>query len=693
MPTPRRRPGFGSSRAALSLLVSLLVVGSFVTVRAPTVAQQSDGVTTLTGSVTIASPFQLQISTEPYISLYDMTAFVERDLDLEAPPESYVTANLEGDLLEGATFALSLPIAPKGNLNDVDGGSPGDGVQVYSIEFLSNYFGDPFPGPGEAGAWGTSQTSLVVGPPPFEVTGGQVVVWAPDDEQEFSAGFGEDGLFLTEDDPVEPVETGWTVVDLNSEPFERVRDAEVEIAINEGDDGFTDLGDQSFTDAFDALVDELEVRYAFNGVKNPDWDQVREELRPRVEEAERNDDLVAFNEVIVDFTLLFEDGHVGASIDPSIIQERIGGRLGMRLAETEDGEFIVISVSPGLAAAEAGIERGAVVSEWNGEPVDAAVDAVELIFPESTPFRRRLSQIEFLTRGAVGDQVSVSFSNPDGEEQTADLTLTEDVEGADVAANTALVFGAENPAQLPVDAGVTPNGLGYIRVNTFSASPVMMASAWEQALNTLVGLGAPALVVDVRANGGGAGNIPLYFAGSFYDEPFELDRNLYADENGEFVDIGGDEVLPSPVQWDQPVAVLVDKDCASACEIFAAAMAEDEDHLIVGYTPSAGIEAGVFQWNLPGDIYFQASIIRLERDGEIFVEGQGVPPNVEVPATAENLLSEEDVVLAAAEEALGEAVGETQDDGEAPAEATSEASPEGTPEAEASPENIEPEGP
>jgi hypothetical protein len=39
-------------------------------------------------------------------------------------------------------------------------------------------------------------------------------------------------------------------------------------------------------------------------------------------------------------------------------------------------------------------------------------------------------------------------------------------------------------------------------------------------------------------------------------------------------------------------------------------------------------------------------------DGSLFLEGAGVVPTVKVPLTLENFLSEEDVVLLAAEAAL-----------------------------------------
>jgi C-terminal processing protease CtpA/Prc len=672
-------------------LVALLLVAPLAGVRGPAAAQDEGGVSTVTGSLTITNPVILANASQPYAMLLDMTAYVGRDRELVPPLQSQIIAPFEGDLATGATFALNLPIAPRGTINDVDGGEAGSGVQIYSVEFAANAFGDPFANPLEIQGWSEALSSLVVTVGASEVVGGQVVVWAPDDAQFFPTGLGLDGRFLTDDDPVGPIPAGWTLVDLNAEPFGQIRTPEAEVTIVEGDDGFTEYGQLSFTEAFDQLLTELELRYPFTELKGIDWAALRTEYRPQVEQAEANEDVVAFNVAMVEFSIEFGDGHVGASVPPEYIAATIGGRLGMRLAETETGEVIAISITEGLPADLAGIEFGAIVSSWDGRPTTEAVADEPLLFGVSTEFSHRLQQYEFLTRGPLGEQVSVTFQNPGGAEQTADLTFSEDIDGRDVAANTEASLGDYDPAQLPVDASLLPSGIGFVRVNTFYADPVLMSTAWDYALNAMLAAGATALIVDVRDNGGGLGGTPLYFAGSFYDAPFELYRTEFIDESGASIDIGGDEVVPSPVRWDLPVAVLVDDGCASACEIFAAAMAEAPDHLIVGYTPSAGVEASVYFWNLPGDVGFQASVGRLVRDGQVFLEGTGVPPTVRVPATAENLLDPGDEVLAAAEEALGPAIeaalaGAAGEGAATPAaEASPVATPGATPAADATP--------
>lgn len=668
---PRR----GVNVGAALLLLLLLLGGVLLAPRAPVAARQQDGggVATVTGSLTLTNPVILGTVSQPYALLADMSPYVARDRDLALSLGSQIVAPFEGDLATGASFALNLPIAPRGTINDLDlGQGAGSGLQIYSVEFAANAFGDPFLGPLEFTGWGEALSSLVVSVGSNEVVGGQVVVWAPDDAQLFPTGFGPDGRFLTGDEPVGPIPAGWTVVDLNTDPFGQIRSAEAEVTIVEGDDGFTDYGQLGFTAAFDQLLTELELRYPFTELKGLDWAALRAEYRPRVEAAEADQDPLAFNLALIDFSLEFEDGHVSAGIPPEYIAATIGGRLGMRLAETETGEVVAISITEGLPADVAGIELGAVVSTWNGRPTTEAVADEPLLFGASTDFSARLQRYEFLTRGPLGEQVQVTFRNPGGEEQTTDLIFSEDIEGRDMAANTAVSLDDLDPSELPVDARLLPSGIGYVRVNTFFADPVLMSTAWNYALQSLFGSGATGLIIDLRDNGGGLGFSALYMAGSFYDAPFELFRNEFIDEQGVSIDIGGDEVEPTPVQWDLPVAVLVDDGCASACEIFAAAMAENPDHLIVGYTPTAGVEASVFFWNLPGDVSFQAPVGRLVRNGQVFLEGTGVPPNVAVPATADNLLNPADEVLAAAETALGPQI-------EAAAQAAASPAPDATP--------------
>jgi hypothetical protein len=267
-----RRPSSIPLWTWLSLtLPAVLLLASPLTATAVSRAQATpDGVTTLTGSVTVTNPFILSTYPEHYMALIDLTAFVRRDIDLPLPSPTQVTTGLEGDWANGATFSLPLPIAPQGEHNDVGHGQGGPGVQLYSLDLQANSVGDPYLGTYEFEGWSTALTSLAVTFDTSEVVGGRVVVWAPDDAELFPTDFGADGKLFTADDPVGPFPAGWTVVDLDQHPFAQLRDASVAVPIVEGDAGLKDLSALGYTQAFDELIAQLRLRYPFTDYKHLD---------------------------------------------------------------------------------------------------------------------------------------------------------------------------------------------------------------------------------------------------------------------------------------------------------------------------------------------------------------------------------------------------------------------------------------
>ena len=659
-----RNGGLSLAVAAL-LLLSMLAPGMASLTR----AQDADtGVTTLTGTVTITNPDFISTFSQHYMLLMDLIPLMTEPEEDSATPAAtpdpdatpspapditltgQVLGQIDGDLSKGAPFRIDLPIAPMGTSFDFDPKHPdAEGVQVYSVDFMANQQGDPFISPQEVGTFGYSSLKFSVGD--YDIIGGRLVVWAPDGQQVFPSGMGPDGMFFTDDDPLGPIPAGWSVVDLDTDPFTVDREASVNIPIIEGDDGFTDYSQMTYTEAFDALIADLKAQYVYTEVKGLDFGALAAKYRPMVEQAEKDKDVDAFQAAIYAFSLEFHDGHV-SSTPPQAVFDSIGGRLGMRLAETDEGDVIVISVTEGLPADKAGIELGAVIDTWNGKPIQNAVDAEPIILSQSSEHALRSEQYEFLTRGKLGDSVDVSFRNPDGSEQQATLTFSEDIDGRDVAANIAITYEGEDFSGLPIVSKILPSGIGYIKINSFYADPILMTTAWDYALNNLLAMGAVGLIVDVRDNGGGYATGSLYFAGSFTDTTYVVNQDMQLNGDGTLVDAGTLQVEPSPVQWPYPAALLIDDACASACEIFAGAMALNPNVAIVGYTPTAGVEAGVAQWALPDDTSFQASVIGSFRNDALFIEGTGVAPTVVVPATREDLLDPADEVLTAAEDAL-----------------------------------------
>lgn len=659
----RRRHGPSGGRLLIVLVMSVsLVFGGVASNIRPAVAQSgaSDGVHQLTGTYALENPDQIANTSESYMLLLDMTAFIKRDREMQPKPESEIIAPLVGDISKGASFDIPLPVTPLGTMNDVGNGSGGDqGVQIYSVEYWSNNEGGPFIGPYDGSGWGQAESSLKVHPGDGEVNGGTIAVWAPDANQAFPTGFGPDGKLFTKDDPTGKLPSGWTVVDLNQKPFKQIRTESAQVEIVTGDDAFSDYSKQTYVESFKSLITELKEIYAYTDEKHIDFDGLEATYLPEIQKAQDNKDSDAFQDAVYRFSLEFHDGHTSSVPTNGFIADHIGGRLGMRIKPTDDGTNIVVGVAKGLAADKAGIKPGAEITAWDGGTVAEALAKEEPVISASSAAGIESNAYEFLTRGAKGDKVEVSYQNPgDAKPTTVTLTFGADVDGADVALNTAVSSPVNDADSLPIWTKILPSGVGYIRVNTFFADPILFTTAWNYAIRNLSQLGATGFVIDVRGNGGGYGSLADYAAGTFFTKAFTLDEQAVPDGNGGHK--AYDKEIIKPVDLgvtDQPVAVLTGIDCYSACELFTAAMSHNPEHLIVSFTNTAGVEAGVYSWQLSGGLPFQASYVRLESDGHVFLEGYGVTPNVRIPANRDTLVvTDHDVALDYADKAVVEVI-------------------------------------
>lgn len=128
----------------------------------------------------------------------------------------------------------------------------------------------------------------------------------------------------------------------------------------------------------------------------------------------------------------------------------------------------------------------------------------------------------------------------------------------------------------PVDAEYMANdSTGYVRVGKFSDNTY---SEFLQALGRLRHNGAKAFIVDLRGNGGGYMNPAVLMANEFFNTPaiivmtrgrnYQDNSVLATDLTGSF---GGEQLV-----------VLIDEFTASASEIFAGAIQDNDRGLIIG---------------------------------------------------------------------------------------------------------------
>jgi C-terminal processing protease CtpA/Prc len=657
----------------VALVVSACSPNAAATLEAPATEAVSSGENEpfeVTGAYSITNDFVFTYYVENAVALLDMHGFVIRDREWELPVDSQVLGYMtyDAETLSG-TFDLNLPVLPEGEFNDVDNnGRQDDGVQIFAVGYSPNLYGDPFSvGDDRSLGWPSYLATVKTDTEnDNEVIGGMLIVWSPDADQQFPTGFGEDGLLFTDDDPVAPIGAGYTIVDLDQDPFAFIKEPSVEMTLYEPDDvAVKDFSGLSYTEAFDSMFDIVRKEYAFNGIegKQPDWDALYEELKPRVEQAEQSGDANAFYLALRDFTWAFKDGHVGLNggqyANEDFTQATSGG-YGFAIRELDNGQVIVIYVLENSPAAEAGIEVGARVTAFNGQPITEAIGAAQSYALQSSDFSIRYQQARYLLRANVGDTAEVTFANPSGAEQTVSLTAVAERQSFN---RTSVYFGVELDSLLPVDSElITSNNaqIGYVRINSNFDDLNLVIRLFERALQQFEAREVAGIIIDMRYNSGGA---PLGLAGFLTDQEIPLGQLEYFSEaTGKFEPEGlADKVLPNENQYSfDKMVLLVGQTCYSACEIEAYGFSQVPGMVTVGQYPTGGVEAEVArgQFSLPEGFSLQIPTGRfILPDGSIFLEGQGVPPTLRVPIDETTAYTTEDIVLQAGIRAVLEPLG------------------------------------
>lgn len=647
-------------RRRVSVLLAVALTFSALGVVPATIAGADSGPVRVTGDFTYTNDIITTYYVEHEAALVDMHGFITRDRAWEIPIDSQILGYLSIDPdAKTGSYAIDLPIAPRGTLNDVDHDGVVDrGVQVFAATYWPNLTGGPYSEANDPSfGWPNYLASVQTDSENHdEVIGGKLVIWAPDANQEIPAGYGPDGLLFTNDDPMAPAPAGWSVLDLDTTPFTQRRDATPSLTLYEPHEAaIKDYSKLSYTAAFDALFASVSTNWAFNDIpsKRVNWNALRAKVRPRVVASEAAKDPVAFDAALRSFILAIPDGHsaIFGDLENQAFAEISGSGYGFSIVPLDDGRFVVLYVTPDGPAEAAGIKVGAVVTKFNGHAIAAAVAAVVPDTTASEASYRTYQQARYLLRAPAGTRASVTFANPGAKARTVTLRA---IAERDSFRRTSLFYRAPAVTS-PVEFDYLDASNGYIRINTNFDDLGLIIREFEYALKQFQFNGMSNVIIDMRYNSGGAN---LGLAGFLYDKPIRLGSLEYYSEKTQRFEPDGlpERVIPNTPQYHfRNVAVLVGPACASACELEAYGFARIPHALVVGMSPSAGIEAEVSrgQYELPEGIGIQIPTGRFkDANGNLFLEGTGVVPNVKVPITLRNLLSESDVVLQTAVRAL-----------------------------------------
>lgn len=370
-----------------------------------------------------------------------------------------------------------------------------------------------------------------------------------------------------------------------------------------------------------------------NGV---DWEGARRELQPKVEAAASDEEARAAIAALIERL-----GQTHFSLIPSDLYQLLddggtpsSGDTGIRV-RVLDSRAIVSSVVGGAPAARAGVRPGWEIVRLGGVEIRPRLERLVRELPETLLKSADLaSAVEGRLKGQTGETATLTFDTGDGG-------LRELAVPFETPQGVRTIVGHLPPVWIRAETRELPGGIGYFALSGF-ANPVYVMDEFGKAVERF--RNAAGLVIDLRGNQGGAGNIVMGMLGWLATD---RDRQV-----GTVVRRGLTMKIivqrrPSP--FERPVAVLVDGLSVSGSEVFAAALQDMGRARIFG-SRTAGAVLGSTVERLPNGDRFQYAFSDYVSATGRRLEGHGVVPDIAVNLTRDALLKGSDPVIEAAVE-------------------------------------------
>lgn len=267
-------------------------------------------------------------------------------------------------------------------------------------------------------------------------------------------------------------------------------------------------------------------------------------------------------------------------------REQLAGEyvgIGVVISPSDTADAIeIVRVFPGTPAEEAGLLPGDIIDSIDG------VSARNL----------DLDVVSARVKGKAGTSVKLRIERSGA---FLDVTVT------------------RRQVELPiVESKIFEESIGYVSVSSFSSG---VATKFAQTLRSLENKGIRGLVIDIRDNGGG-----------YLSECLDMLSNFIREGTALWTRQAGGDLKAVPVTGSSvsyPVIVLVNENSASASEIFAAAMQENDVATIIGTTTYG---KGLIQrsWNLSNGYELKVTVEEYYTPNKNVIQKKGLTPDIVV---------------------------------------------------------------
>ncbi len=394
--------------------------------------------------------------------------------------------------------------------------------------------------------------------------------------------------------------------------------------------------------AIDAVWNTVNERYYRADLNGIDWPAARGKWQPQALAAATD---AEFWERLDQMTGELADSHTRVESPTAVARrkQQQSFSLGLNLRIIDD-KLIVLSVNPDADAFWSGVRPGMQVTRI------ADRDA-QTQWREWSLIARKTSSPQAALRAPLRKLSEAATLASAGEKSVG---LAMEFERADGSRFVASLKPRTFSTRPSVAQRVLPSGLGYVWLTAFQES---LHGALLQAVATLKD--TPALILDLRGNGGGSAAMSQSLIGSFFKTKTLIGRT--ETRTGQPVTIAFGAIKLITLERSAPgredayagkVAILMDSDSASASEAAAGGLQGTGRAIVVGETSCGCLLAFLGYATLPGGGELAYSEVGFTTVKGERIEGRGVIPDIAVERTREDIRANRDRTLEMAQAAL-----------------------------------------
>jgi carboxyl-terminal processing protease len=388
-----------------------------------------------------------------------------------------------------------------------------------------------------------------------------------------------------------------------------------------------EIPEQLRLDTFDVVWRTINDSYwdpTFGGI---DWKAIRDQYLPRVKAAKLSDE---FHRVLDEMIRRLGQSHFAVIRPDHVVgihtrsdRDLENGSVGLTLRWI-DGEAVVYDLERDFPARAAGVRKGWVLLRMNGKTPQALYEK-SLRERPGFHLRPEISRIRALSDelgGKPGEKVTLDFL--DERNRARRVVLTRKAQS--IGESTDVEFESKRIGER----------VGYVRFSLFYGD---LISRFDAALRSL--RDTDSLIIDLRGNPGGAGDLAPAVASAFAATPGSLGTSKFRYATRDFA------YKAAADPYRGRVYILVDEWSASTSEVFTSGMQESKRATVIG-TATAGAVLPSLLAFLPTGAALQYVISDFRTPAGRLVEGSGVTPDIDARLTRAALLQGKDPALEAA---------------------------------------------